>query len=176
MKRQMRLRSATQAEHHGLDLPVTLASLAAEDLDHTGTDGAITVAYPFSGRPAAHRVQLDVHEVHAMCAIDALGIAPMFGRPIRVAVGRFLAEPDTMNLGATATRLDALGALGDRQRVEEEATPLLRPGTYLEPFAPRALGGVRADRNLVERAAAHFEQMGLPWHAAQTRLLIPVAT
>lgn len=43
---------ATQAEHHGLDLPVTLASLAAEDLVHTGADGAITVAYPFSGRPA----------------------------------------------------------------------------------------------------------------------------
>ncbi len=74
---------ATQAEHHGLDLPVTLASLAAEDLVHTGADGAITVASP-AGRPTAHRVQLDVHEVHAMCAIDALGMAPMFGRPIRV--------------------------------------------------------------------------------------------
>ena len=81
-----------------------------------------------------------------------------------------------MNLGATATRLDALGALGDRQRVEEEATPLLRPGTYLEPFALRALGVVRADWNLVERAAVQLESMGLPWHAAQTRQVIPAAS
>ena len=75
---------ATQAERLRIYLSVALASLASDDLVHTGTDVAITVAYPFSGRPTAHRVQLDVHEVHAMCAIDALGMAPMFGRPIRV--------------------------------------------------------------------------------------------
>ena len=94
----------------------------------------------------------------------------------REAVGRFLAEPDTVSFGARAMRLDALAALGDRQRVEEEATPLLRPGTYLEPFALRALGVVRADWNLVERAAVQLESMGLPWHAAQTRQVIPVAS
>ncbi|HXH88032.1 MAG TPA: organomercurial lyase [Gaiellaceae bacterium] len=75
---------ATQAARLRLDLRVALASLASDDLVHTGADGAITVACPFSGRPTAHRVQLDVHEVHAICAIEALGMAPMFGRPIRV--------------------------------------------------------------------------------------------
>jgi hypothetical protein len=52
---------------------------------HRGSDGEIAVAYPFSGRPTAHRVRFRTgHEVDAMCAIDALGIAPMLGQPIDV--------------------------------------------------------------------------------------------
>jgi hypothetical protein len=49
-----------------------------EDLVHRGSDGEITVAYPFSGRPTGHRVRFsDGHEVDAMCAINALGVAPI---------------------------------------------------------------------------------------------------
>jgi hypothetical protein len=93
-------------------------------------------------------------------------------------VSRFLAEPVGLEghswhfLSTMATRLDLLSERGERDRVEEEATPLLRPGTYLEPFALRALGRVRGDRVLVERAAAGFEEMGARWHAAQTRRLL----
>ena len=69
----------------GLELERALATLAREDLIHLGSDGEIAVAYPFSGRPTAHRVHLaSGHEIDAMCAIDALGIAPMFGEPIEV--------------------------------------------------------------------------------------------
>jgi hypothetical protein len=46
---------------------------------------------------------------------------------------------------------------------------LLRPGTYLEPFALRALGIVRGDPALVDEAAFRFDTMALGWHAAQTR-------
>lgn len=49
-----------------------------EDLVHTDSAGAIAVAYPFSGQPTRHRVCLGEHDVYAMCAIDALGMAPMF--------------------------------------------------------------------------------------------------
>lgn len=63
-----------------------LATLAREDLVHRGSDGEITVAYPFSGPPTAHRVRFpDGHDAYAMCAIDALGIAPMLGEPIEIA-------------------------------------------------------------------------------------------
>jgi len=72
-------------------------------------------------------------------------------------------------LSSIATRIDALAALEDRERVEEEAPPLLRPETYLEPFALRALALVRADDALAERAIARFEALGLGWHAAATR-------
>jgi hypothetical protein len=74
------------AERLGVDADHALAALAREDLVHRGADGEISVAYPFSGRPTAHRARFRAgQEVDAMCAIDALGIAPMFGEPIEIA-------------------------------------------------------------------------------------------
>jgi hypothetical protein len=70
-----------------------------------------------------------------------------------------------------ATHLDGLAALGERERVETEAGRLLQPNTYLEPFALRALGVVREDPGLIERASGRFEALGLDWHAARTRAL-----
>jgi hypothetical protein len=73
------------AEQLELDADDALATLAREDLVHRGPDGAIAIAYPFSGQPTAHRVRFPTgHEVDAMCAIDALGIAPMFGQQIEI--------------------------------------------------------------------------------------------
>jgi class 3 adenylate cyclase/tetratricopeptide (TPR) repeat protein len=74
-------------------------------------------------------------------------------------------------LGAPA-RLDSLAALGDREGVEAEADPLLEQGTCLEPYALRALGVVRADDALVERAAELFEAMTLSTAASETRDLL----
>ena len=74
---------AAEAERLGVDLDRALATLAREDLVHT-EDGTVAVAYPFSGRPTRHRVRLDAHDVYAMCAIDALGMAPMFDLPVVV--------------------------------------------------------------------------------------------
>jgi class 3 adenylate cyclase/tetratricopeptide (TPR) repeat protein len=70
-----------------------------------------------------------------------------------------------------STVLDGLAALRLRDRVEEEAMPLLKPGTYLEPFALRALGIVREDEELVRQALARFDEMHLDWHAKQTRAI-----
>ena len=66
--------------------------------------------------------------------------------------------------GATAW-LDATVALGLREAVEEEARLLARPGTCMEPFALRALGVVRDDRELVDQAEARFTTLGLHWFA-----------
>ena len=71
-----------------------------------------------------------------------------------------------------STRLDALAALGDGKGVEDEALPLLRPDTFLEPFALRALGLVREDAELVERAIARFDAMALDRHAEETRGMV----
>ena len=68
-----------------LDAEQALTTLAGEDLVHRGAEGEITIAYPFSGCRTAHRIRFPGgHEVDAMCAIDALGIAPMFGEPIEI--------------------------------------------------------------------------------------------
>ncbi|MGH3118361.1 MAG: ATP-binding protein, partial [Gaiellales bacterium] len=66
-------------------------------------------------------------------------------------------------------RLNALIALERRAEIEEEAPAMLRPKTYLEPFALRALGYARKDDGLIQQAVERFEAMGLDWHAAKTR-------
>ena len=93
------------------------------------------------------------------------------------AVASLLGEPGVRRsnwpyLSSVATHLDGLAALGERVRVEAEASVFLQPDTYLEPFALRALGIVREDVTLIERAAGRFEAFGLDWHAARTRALL----
>jgi len=75
-------------------------------------------------------------------------------------------------LSSMAAHLDGLAALGEAGRVEAEAARVFRPGTYLEPFALRALGIVRGDDELVARAAGLFEGLSLGWQAARTRALV----
>jgi class 3 adenylate cyclase len=87
---------------------------------------------------------------------------------------RILAEnPDVdfFDVDYPAARLDALAAVGDRPAVEAEAPRALDLGGYVEPFALRALGSVREEPELLDRAATRFDQLGLGWRAAQTRSL-----
>jgi len=70
-----------QAAELGLDADRALQRLTAADLVHLGADGVVSVAYPFSGVPRGHQVQLaGGPTVQAMCAIDALGIPQMADR------------------------------------------------------------------------------------------------
>ncbi len=69
-------------------------------------------------------------------------------------------------------RLNALVALERRAEIEEEAPAMVKPKTYLEPFALRALGYARNDIGLVQQAIEKYDAMGLEWHAAQTRELM----
>ena len=79
-------RLADAASSFEVEVEAALATLAREDLvHHDPATGAILVAYPFSGTPRGHRVLIDgQHTVEAMCAIDALGIAPMLSLPIEI--------------------------------------------------------------------------------------------
>jgi alkylmercury lyase len=122
---------AGMAAELDLDPQAALAALAAADAVHTDpASGRISVAYPFSGRPTPHRVELaGGPTVHAMCALDALGIPqmvrrdgrvsstdPASGRPIAVEVrgGAWRFEPPTtVVLAATATGRAARGTSAD---------------------------------------------------------------
>ena len=107
----------------------------------------------------APRVQLALHRN------DLAAVASLLGEPS-------VRRSTTYYLSSMATHLDGLAALGERERVETEAGRLLQPNTYLEPFALRAVGVVREDASLIERAAGRFEALGLDWHAARTRELL----
>jgi alkylmercury lyase len=61
------------------DIRMLVSELQAHDL--LGSDASADVilyAYPFTGEQTEHRVQLRGQRLHAVCAIDALGIAGMF--------------------------------------------------------------------------------------------------
>jgi hypothetical protein len=78
---------ATQAAAVALDLDPgeALAVLARNDLVHANSNRQPTVAYPFSANERGHNVLIDgTYEVQAMCAIDALGIAPMLNLPVTI--------------------------------------------------------------------------------------------
>lgn len=58
-----------------------LNALHEVDAIRLAKDGQIAVAYPFSTAPTRHRVRIGEQvDVYAMCAIDALGVAPMLGQ------------------------------------------------------------------------------------------------
>lgn len=48
---------------------------------HTGD---IQLAYPFTQMATGHRVKIRGHVLHALCAIDALGVAGMYGTDIAI--------------------------------------------------------------------------------------------
>lgn len=93
------LRSFASTGRPPADLdPRVLAALHAADAIRLGPDGQIAVAYPFSATPTRHRVRIgDAVDVHAMCAIDALGIAPMLGQDTLVeSVDLTIGQPITV--------------------------------------------------------------------------------
>jgi class 3 adenylate cyclase len=102
--------------------------------------------------PAKIRLALARHETGALAGLTSQGLDWEF-------------EP-------ASTFLDALAALGDRERIEAEAPNWLQAGTFAEPFALRALGVARDDPALLRQALERFETMELSWHAEQTRGLL----
>lgn len=95
---------------------------------------------------------------------DSRSVASLLGEPaVRRTTWFFLSS--------MVSHFDALAALGETARLETEAGRHLRPGTYLEPFALRALGVARSDPTLVAEAANRFDALGLEWHSARTSSL-----
>jgi hypothetical protein len=85
-----------------------LVALDADDVIRV-TGGLVDLAYPFSAAPTPFAVRLhDGGPRYVCCAIDALGIAPMIGRPVGIqarchhsgALLQFAATPDSPDTGA----------------------------------------------------------------------------
>jgi len=82
-----------------------LAELAYGDFVCLDQAGQITAAYPFSAVPTRHRVQISGKAtVFAMCAIDALGISAMTGRPVVIkSADPSTCEPVTVHADGAAS-------------------------------------------------------------------------
>ncbi|HYQ70892.1 MAG TPA: alkylmercury lyase family protein [Gammaproteobacteria bacterium] len=69
----------------GADVDAALARLANDDLIVLSEDRLrIAGAYPFTAEERMHAVLVNGHTIHAMCALDALAIAPMFDTATRI--------------------------------------------------------------------------------------------
>jgi DNA-binding SARP family transcriptional activator len=125
----------------------------AKRLEHTAAE-LVSVGGPPAREPALLRLALargDLAEVERLLAADP--------------------GPSIWDVDYGAARLDALTTLDHRDAVEAEAAAALALGGYVEPFALRALGAVRDESSLLERATARFEAFGLDWRARETRAL-----
>ena len=69
----------------GIDaIDALLERLAGDDMIVLDTAGEIAGAYPFTSEATPHTVSVGDARVHAMCAVDALSVAPMLGCTTRV--------------------------------------------------------------------------------------------
>jgi hypothetical protein len=83
---------AGTAAWYGTTAQAVLARLHAGDFLRLNASGEIRAAYPFSALPTPHVVDIGGGpRTHAMCAIDALGIAAMLGTGMTITS----ADPDT---------------------------------------------------------------------------------
>lgn len=95
---------AVTAALHGTTAGQVLARLHAADFLEVGPGGGIRAAYPFSAVPTRHVVRIAAGpRVHAMCAIDALGIAAMLGTGVTItSADPRTGEPVTITVQAGA--------------------------------------------------------------------------
>lgn len=82
----------------GTNLREALAELAARDLVVLSLDGLeVLGAYPMTTEPTPHRLAIGDRAVNAMCALDALSVAPMFGGELEIrSECRVTGEPVTI--------------------------------------------------------------------------------
>ena len=149
---------ARRAAELGLDPEAALAALAAlaaADLVHTDpATGSISIAYPFSGRPTPHRVELaGGPTVSAMCALDALGIPQMTRRDARISStdptsGQQIAVDD--QLRATGSRKPG-GDVAVRGAPQDPVVHKLANARELPLHHVEALRGLRQERVEHER-------------------------
>ena len=66
------------------DVPEAINVLSDYDMVTFSESGEPVGAYPCTMLPREHQVQVNGHQIHAMCALDALAIAPMFGETTQI--------------------------------------------------------------------------------------------
>ena len=80
-----RILTREEMAHCVSDLEEAVNVLKERDMVVFAEDGEPLGAYPFTMEAREHSVQVNGHQVYAMCALDALAVAPMFGLETQIA-------------------------------------------------------------------------------------------
>ena len=72
------LTKAEMAQYVG-NMDEAVNVLKTNDMVVFSDSGEPIGAYPFTMEEREHKIQINGHKVNAMCALDALGVSPMFG-------------------------------------------------------------------------------------------------
>lgn len=67
-----------------VDADDILSRLRDNDLVVLDEHGEVSGAYPFTMEGTPHRLEVNGHHLHAMCALDALAVSPMFGLEVKI--------------------------------------------------------------------------------------------
>lgn len=104
---------APLTDRTGRSTAEVLAALHEIDAIRLSPGGDIAVAYPFSAAPTRHRVRLDNGiEVHAMCAVDALGMSAMLGMDTEIdSADATTGNPVTITMTGGRTRWEPASAV-----------------------------------------------------------------
>ena len=94
-----------------LDEAITV--LQSNDMVVFTEDGEPIGAYPFTMEAREHQILVNGYQVHAMCALDALAISPMFGLDTTITSQcRVTGDPITIQqAGETIKNMDAAGSV-----------------------------------------------------------------
>ncbi len=133
------------AARYGTTVSAVLAELHAADFLQLGPGGDIHAAYPFSAVPTSHVVRIaGGPQVHAMCAIDALGIAAMLGADVRIiSADPCTAEPVTVTVqadGKTAAWQPSAAVVFSGQRTSCGTLDLRSSAPVIAPAAEVCCG------------------------------------
>ena len=79
-----RILTKKEMAHWVDDVPEAINVLSQHDMVTVSESGEPIGAYPFTMTERVHEVHVNGHQIHAMCALDALAIGPMFGETTQI--------------------------------------------------------------------------------------------
>ena len=79
-----RILTREEMAQHVSDLDEAIKELKKRGMVTFSENDEPVGAYPFTMNVREHKVRVNGHQVHAMCALDALAVGPMFGESARI--------------------------------------------------------------------------------------------
>lgn len=79
-----RILTREEMAQHVDNLEEAVNVLKANDMVVFSENGEPIGAYPFTMETREHKIQVNGHQVYAMCALDALAVSPMFGMKTQI--------------------------------------------------------------------------------------------